>query len=79
MSVEVRKIRRRPDAQLPLDADAAGAAESDAAEAIGHAKLLTVRQFYYVFCFLTGACGVTVQCGGDMKTFDADTRSSLCE
>ncbi|TYZ58908.1 hypothetical protein PybrP1_009512 [[Pythium] brassicae (nom. inval.)] len=48
VAVEVRKIRRRPESQLET-ADAI----NEPAEAIGHAKLLTVRQFYYIFCFLT--------------------------
>lgn len=62
VTVEVRKIRRRPE--TPLDADmTVPISESLPAEAIGHAKLLTVRQFYYIFCFLTGTSESDALCG----------------
>lgn len=64
VSVEVRKIRRRTELPMPLDLDVTSTLalgesfvmDAEQLEAIGHAKILTVRQFYYIFCFLSGMC-----------------------
>lgn len=56
VSVEARKMRRRVEL-LPGEALSAEdhCNEQGTSETIGQAKTLTVRQFYYIYCFLSGA------------------------
>jgi hypothetical protein len=61
--IEVRKLRRQND--MPSVASILSGVSAFSRphwnpsvqdeDVIGHAKLLTVRQFYYIFCFLSGA------------------------
>lgn len=53
VSVEVRKMRRREDAEPPARERRNELLGSE--ETIGQAKTLSVRQFYYIYCFLSGA------------------------
>lgn len=51
---------------MPLDLDVTStlalgnsfAMDAEQLESIGHAKILSVRQFYYIFCFLSGSQAV---------------------
>ncbi|CAH0477665.1 unnamed protein product [Peronospora belbahrii] len=60
VAVEVRKMRRPVELQLRLDdfcvdvpRDPAYLYDTRIFETIGHAKTLTVAQFYYIYCFLS--------------------------
>ncbi|KAF1314500.1 E3 ubiquitin-protein ligase rnf8-like isoform x1, partial [Globisporangium splendens] len=82
VSVEVRKIRRRTETSpMPLDLDAMSTVMwrnhtmnlgREASEAIGHAKVLTVRQFYYIYCFLSESA-----LGAGDSDFD-ETECQIC-
>lgn len=54
VSIEARKIRRSQE--LPLG-DTSILSNNTDTETIGPAKVLTIRQFYYIYCFLSGERG----------------------